>query len=200
MYPYVHWIIGLGNSGQRVIEEISSQEANRAMNLVVIKVGDRYQALPKGNRVDYDNFIVLPYHSEHRSHARDALLRDIRDRRPLSATRFREMLKSGRRNIIWLVGSIFESQVTGMVFDLAHILRRIGQSLIARGSRYAAVLQALLVLAWEAAIDASAVPRATDRAENLDADWFEKPAFAGEALPSSMGAGRPPQGKVPSPR
>jgi nitrate reductase delta subunit len=61
--------------------------------------------------------------------------------------------------------------------DCAHILRRIGHSLIARGSRYAAVVQVLLVLAGKAAIDVAAVPRIAERAENLDADWFERPAF-----------------------
>src|SRR6516165_2154876 len=75
--------------------------------------------------------------------------------------------------------------------DCAHILKRIGQALIARGSAYAAVLQALLVIAGEAPLDASAVPRATDRAENLDQDWFEQPAFAGEPLASATRTGRP---------
>ena len=84
--------------------------------------------------------------------------------------------------------------------DCAHILRRIGHSLIGRGSRYGAVVQALLVLAGEAAIDPAAVPRVKDRAENLDADWFERPAFEGEPLPSAARIGRPATGKVPSPR
>jgi len=75
--------------------------------------------------------------------------------------------------------------------DCAHILQRICQSLIARGSRYAAVPQALLVIAGEAPIDAAAVPRVTERAENLDRDWFEQPAFDGERLASAMSAGDP---------
>jgi nitrate reductase delta subunit len=91
--------------------------------------------------------------------------------------------------------------------DCAHIVKRIGQALIARGSSYAAVLQALLVIAGEAPLDVSAVPRATDRAENLDQDWFEQPAFAGEPLASVMNTGRPAparasptSGKIPPTR
>ena len=82
-----------------------------------------------------------------------------------------------------------------LLSDCAHIVRRIGQSLIARGSRYAAVLQALLVLAGEAAIDVATVPRVTDRNDNLDRDWFEQPAFAAEPL-STMSTTLPATGKV----
>ena len=82
-----------------------------------------------------------------------------------------------------------------LLSDCAHIVRRIGQSLIARGSRYAAVLQALLVLAGEAVIDAAAVPCVTDRMDNLDRDWFEQPAFAAEPL-STMSTTLPATGKV----
>src|SRR6516164_5342785 len=69
--------------------------------------------------------------------------------------------------------------------DCAHILRRIGQSLIARDSRYAAVLQTLLVIAGEDPIDIAAVPRVAERIENLDRDWFEQPAFGEEPLASA---------------
>jgi nitrate reductase delta subunit len=69
--------------------------------------------------------------------------------------------------------------------DCAHILRRIGQSLIARGNSYATVLQALLVIAGEEAIDVATVPRVTERTENLDRDWFEQPAFGNEPLASA---------------
>jgi nitrate reductase delta subunit len=66
--------------------------------------------------------------------------------------------------------------------DCAYILRHIGQSLIARGSSYATVLQALLVVAGEDPIDVATVPRVTERAENLDRNWFEQPAFGNEPL------------------
>lgn len=66
--------------------------------------------------------------------------------------------------------------------DCAHLLRRIDGALIARGSSYAAVLQALLVIAGETPLDPAAVPRTVHRDENLDRDWFEQPAFGGEPL------------------
>ena len=89
-------------------------------------------------------------------------------------------------------------EARALLSDCAHLLKRIGQALIARGSAYAAVLQALLVIAGEAPLDVSAVPRATDRAENLDQDWFEQPAFAGEPLASATRTGRPAAAR-PSP-
>lgn len=73
-----------------------------------------------------------------------------------------------------------------MLADCAHILMSITRSLIGRRSRYAAVLQALLVIAGESAIDASTVPAVKERREALDRDWTEQPAF-GEPAP----AGRP---------
>ncbi len=69
--------------------------------------------------------------------------------------------------------------------DCAHILRRIAQSLIARRSRYAAVLQVLLVIAGENPIDAEAVPPVRERPDILDRDWYERPAFAAEPLAST---------------
>jgi nitrate reductase molybdenum cofactor assembly chaperone NarJ/NarW len=91
-----------------------------------------------------------------------------------------------------------------LLADCAHILRRIGQSLIARGSSYAAVLQALLVVAGEDPIDVATVPRVTERIDNLDRDWFEQPAFGAEPLtPSSTGPSSPPASSsagIPPPR
>lgn len=86
--------------------------------------------------------------------------------------------------------------------DCAHILRRIGESLIARGSAYAAVLQALLSIAGEDPIDAAAVPRVKERTENLDRDWFEQPAFGAEPPASTGSPARPAPSPpvVPTPR
>ena len=56
-------------------------------------------------------------------------------------------------------------EARAMLADCAHILTTIGRSLIARGSRYAAVLQALIVIAGESPIDAAKVPRAKERTE-----------------------------------
>lgn len=80
------------------------------------------------------------------------------------------------------------AEARAMLSDCAHILTTIGRSLIARRSRYAAVLQALLVIAGESPIDAAKVPPIKERVEALDRDWAEEPAFA--AAPASAGASR----------
>ena len=67
--------------------------------------------------------------------------------------------------------------------NCAHILTAIGRSLIARGSRYAAVPQALIVIAGEGPIDVAKVPPVKERTESLDRDWAEEPAFAGAPAP-----------------
>lgn len=66
-----------------------------------------------------------------------------------------------------------------MLADCAHILTTIGRSLIARRSRYASVLQALLVIGGERPIDAAKIPPVKEKPEALDRDWAEEPAFAG---------------------
>lgn len=84
------------------------------------------------------------------------------------------------------------AEARDMLADCAHILTRIGRSLIARGSRYAAVLQALLVIAGERPIDAAKVPPVKARIDTLDRDWAEEPAFAGAPLtagPSTSASG-----------
>ena len=64
-----------------------------------------------------------------------------------------------------------------MLADCAHILKTIAKSLIGRRSRYAAVLQALIVIAGDSAVDASTVPAIEERPGALDRDWSEQPAF-----------------------
>lgn len=68
-----------------------------------------------------------------------------------------------------------------MLADCAHILRAIAKALIARGSAYASVLQALIVIAGEAPLDVSSIARVGEPDENIDKDWFEEPAFGGAA-------------------
>lgn len=68
-----------------------------------------------------------------------------------------------------------------LLADCANIVKTIARSLIARQSRYAAVLQALIVIAGEAPVDAADVKPATHSAEDLDRDWAEQPAFGGPA-------------------
>ena len=69
--------------------------------------------------------------------------------------------------------------------DCAHILRRIGDSLMTRGSPYAAVLQALLTIAGEKPLAARPTTWSPERLEELDRDWFEPPAFGAEPSASA---------------
>ena len=78
-----------------------------------------------------------------------------------------------------------------MLADCAHILTTIGRSLVARRSHYAAVLQALIVIAGESPIDVAKVPPVKERTEALDRDWAEQPAFAGAPGSASQGGGTP---------
>jgi hypothetical protein len=73
-------------------------------------------------------------------------------------------------------------EARAMLADCAHILVTIGRSLIARGSRYAAILQALLVITGESPIDAAKVAPVKARTDSLDRDWVEEPAFAGAPM------------------
>ncbi|HET9817738.1 MAG TPA: nitrate reductase molybdenum cofactor assembly chaperone [Rhodanobacteraceae bacterium] len=59
--------------------------------------------------------------------------------------------------------------------EIAHILRQLGNTLLKRHSRYAAVMAALLALGGEQGLDAHApVPPP----EDIDRAWEERPAFA----------------------
>lgn len=74
-----------------------------------------------------------------------------------------------------------------MLADCAHILTTIGRSLVARESGYAAILQALIVIAGETAIDSAEVPPVDEQVEALDRDWIEEPAFAGAPISTAAG-------------
>jgi len=78
-----------------------------------------------------------------------------------------------------------------MLADCVHILTTIGRSLVARRSRYAAVLQALIVIAGESPIDVAGVPPVREKTEALDRDWVEQPAFAGAPGSANQGSGTP---------
>jgi nitrate reductase delta subunit len=69
-----------------------------------------------------------------------------------------------------------------LLADCAHILTSIARSLVARRSCYAAVLQALLVIAGEKPVDSAKVTPVDERLDALDRDWDERPAFAGVPL------------------
>jgi nitrate reductase delta subunit len=75
------------------------------------------------------------------------------------------------------------AEARDMLADCAHILASIARSLIARQSRYAAVPQALLVIAGEKPVDAADVKPAREEPEALDRDWAERPAFDNAVTP-----------------
>ncbi|MER3546965.1 MAG: nitrate reductase molybdenum cofactor assembly chaperone [Rhodanobacteraceae bacterium] len=67
------------------------------------------------------------------------------------------------------------AETRATIGEVAHILRQIGNTLLKKNSRYAAVMAALLALGNEKGLDANApVPPP----EDLDRAWKEKPAFA----------------------
>jgi nitrate reductase delta subunit len=76
------------------------------------------------------------------------------------------------------------AETRDMLVDCAHILTAIARSLIARRSRYAAVLQALLVMAGESPIETETIPPVRERIETIDRDWIEQPAFGGSPAPT----------------
>lgn len=67
------------------------------------------------------------------------------------------------------------AEIRSTIGEIAHILRALGNTLLKKSSRYAAVMAALLAVGGEQGLDASApVPPP----EDLDRAWEEKPAFA----------------------
>jgi len=73
------------------------------------------------------------------------------------------------------------SEARDMLGDCAHILRKIGERLVSRDSRYAAVFDALLVIARQPGVEWPAVTAAgaaaADNTSNVDEDWMDAPAF-----------------------
>ncbi|MGH8122980.1 MAG: nitrate reductase molybdenum cofactor assembly chaperone [Rudaea sp.] len=61
------------------------------------------------------------------------------------------------------------------VGEVAHVLRKLGNTLLQRNSRYAAVMAALLAIGGEKGLDAHAPVLPS---EDIDREWEEKPAFA----------------------
>jgi nitrate reductase delta subunit len=78
-----------------------------------------------------------------------------------------------------------------MLGDCAHILRAVGEALMARGSPYSSVLAALLGIIGAAGLDEKAARRRPAEAEDPDRDWFEQPAFAPEPQSAATPCGGP---------
>ncbi len=73
-----------------------------------------------------------------------------------------------------------------MIDDCAHIVRKVGEELARRESRYAAVLDAVLALSGHSALETSSKPeRQVER--SLDEEWIEEPVIFGPAAASACG-------------
>ena len=70
------------------------------------------------------------------------------------------------------------AEARAMLGDSAHILRDIGEALVRRGSRYAAVFAALLAIVQEPGLDWGKAQEAAKSESSLDEEWAETPAFA----------------------
>ena len=83
------------------------------------------------------------------------------------------------------------AEVQEMLGDCAHILRTIGETLDARGSRFSAVFAALLAISGEPGLGTGAhnSPDAEDK--SLDEEWAEEPVIFGPTAASSCGAEMP---------
>jgi len=80
-----------------------------------------------------------------------------------------------------------------MIEDCAHILRRIGEVLAQRGSRYAAVLDAVLAAASLPGLDWSRATEPPPVEPSIDDEWADAPAFDGAGSGSgdaTSGTGR----------
>jgi nitrate reductase delta subunit len=81
------------------------------------------------------------------------------------------------------------AEAQAMLGDCAHILRNIGQALARRGSRYAAVFDALLAVVHEPGLEWSRASEGPEREPAIDDEWVETPAFA--PVDGSQGAHTP---------
>jgi nitrate reductase delta subunit len=89
-----------------------------------------------------------------------------------------------------------------MLGDSAHILRKIGDALAARDSRYAAVFAAALALAGEKGLSAHPERVKAQPEKSLDEEWAEAPVVFGPAASPDYGCATPTGGGCgsPSPR
>lgn len=82
-------------------------------------------------------------------------------------------------------------EIGEMLGDCAHIVRRIGEALVKRGSDYSAVLAAVLALAGEPGLG-QCRDRAAAIDKPLDDEWIEEPVIFGPAAACGSGCGTPP--------
>lgn len=89
-----------------------------------------------------------------------------------------------------------KAEIVDVLGDCAHIVRSIGEALLKRESRYAAVLQAVLRVAGEPPLDPVRAAKRPKERLDLDRDWAERPAFEPDAATiaadNPFGPGRTP--------
>jgi nitrate reductase molybdenum cofactor assembly chaperone NarJ/NarW len=78
-----------------------------------------------------------------------------------------------------------QSVADSMIDDCAHIVRKIGEELVRRTSRYAAVCQAVLALSRLEGLATTLAAGEPER--SLDEEWLEEPVIFGPAAASSCG-------------
>jgi nitrate reductase delta subunit len=87
-------------------------------------------------------------------------------------------------------------EVRDMLADCAHILRKIGERLATGGSHYAAVFDALLVIAAQPTFDLPVVaarePASAVDMARVDEEWMDAPAFAGGQQGTATNPGETP--------
>ena len=76
-----------------------------------------------------------------------------------------------------------------MLEDCAHILRKVGDALAARDSRYSAVFAALLALAKEPGLTPADRREPIREEKSLDEEWAEEPVVFGPGASSGCNAG-----------
>jgi nitrate reductase delta subunit len=81
-----------------------------------------------------------------------------------------------------------------MLGDSAHILRKVGDALAARGSRYGAVFAAALALAGEKGLSEHPERVKAEPEKPLDEEWAEAPVVFGPAASPNYGGAAVPGG------
>lgn len=83
-----------------------------------------------------------------------------------------------------------DNDVRDMLCDCAHILRKIGDALAERGSRYSAVFAALLALVREAGLTPADERKPVREEKSIDEEWAEEPVVFGPGAKPACNAGQ----------
>jgi nitrate reductase delta subunit len=83
------------------------------------------------------------------------------------------------------------AEAKGMLDDCGHIVRRIGEALQDRGSRYASVLAAVLAIAGLPGLAPPAPDQRAPKEKSVDEEWIDEPVIFGPAGGRSCGVPQP---------